>query len=394
MEHMNYTTNKFVNQNKPISKFYKHLTAIDRKNIERLLKLKDDKHYSGPKITIQYIANVIGFDKSTVSREIKRGMLQTGYNASGPIKHYAWDVGERIAKKRSNRTKQKTKLNSNNIEIRRLAKIINKEKISPEDAIYQYELYYNEKFPICLKTVYKYIRKRIIKLRKGILRYYKEIRVIKAPKEAKRIQKGDNISKRPNEAENRLEIGHWEGDTIYGSRDGSKECLLTLVDRRGRLFLVFKLPDRTAKSVVKTFDEIEIKIGTYNFVKLFISVTFDNGVEFTKIEEMEASCLKEAAQRIKTYFANAYHSWERATNENTNGWVRYYFPKGTNFSSVSNEKLRIVMNKINYSVRRVLGGMSSMEFCEKERPELIEILNKLGIENPYQNIGSYLDAIV
>ena len=156
--------------------------------------------------------------------------------------------------------------------------------------------------------------------------------------------------------------------------------------------LCFKLPNRTAESVVEKFDEIECRIGTRDFVKLFATITFDNGVEFSKIDEIEASALTEKAKRIKTYFANAYHSWERGTNENTNGWVRHYFPKGTDFSTVSEKQLLRVMNKINYGKRRVLGGMSAIKFYKRNNPEVAAILEQLGVENPYKNMGSYLAA--
>lgn len=231
--------------------------------------------------------------------------------------------------------------------------------ISPEDAIDKYEKHFNEKFPICLKTAYKYIRLKIIKVRKGALRKFRFDRVKKEPKVEKRLQKGDNISKRPIEADLRLNIGHWEGDTIYGKR-GTKECLLTLVDRWTRITLAFKLPDRTATSVVEALNKMEIKIGTLNFVKLFKTLTLDNGLEFSKIDQLETSVLNEHSKRIKTYFANAYRSWERGTNENTNGWIRHYFPKGTDFSSISEKKLAREINKINYGKRRILGGVSSI----------------------------------
>lgn len=352
-----------------------------------------DSEYSGPKITLAYIATQTGFNRSTISREIKRGLYQTGRNASGAIIKYQWDVGDRLARGRSNRSHQKTKLNANSVEILRLAAIINHEHISPEDAIDKYEKFYNTEFPICLKTVYKYIRRNVMKIHKGILRFFDVQKTKKTSEIGKKIQKGDNISKRPEEAENRLIIGHWEGDTVYGPRNGSKECLLTLVERRGRLLLAFKLKDRTADSVVKKFDELENIIGTENFVKLFLSMTFDNGLEFSKITELEKSSLVEKAQRIKTYFANAYHSWERGSNENANGSIRYYFPKGTDFKDVSDKKLAKVINKINYAKRHVLKGQSAVDLVKQEQPELFKIIEQLGVVNPYQNMGTYLNAI-
>ncbi|HHX67181.1 MAG TPA: IS30 family transposase [Gallicola sp.] len=394
MEHLNYITSTNTIQPITTRKFFNHLSKTDRQNIERLLRLRNDPNYNGPKITLAYIASQTGFNKSTISREIKRGTFQSGFNASGPIKNYAWDVGQRIAKERSNSSHQKTKLTSNSLEIKRLAAIINHEHISPEDAIDKYEQFFHTKFPVCLKTVYKYIRKKLLVVRKGILRFYDVRKKPKTSNTIKSLQKGDNISKRPIEAENRLIIGHWEGDTVYSPRNGGKECLLTLVDRRSRLLLAFKLPDRTATSVVNKFNEIENKIGTENFVKLFSTITFDNGGEFSKVFEMEKSSLLENAQRIKTYFANAYHSWERGSNENANGWIRYYFPKGTAFTNVSERKLLHKINKINFAKRNILNGISAVELFKQEKPELLNIIEQLGITNPYQNMGTYLNNII
>lgn len=166
MEHQNYITS--INTNQPITtrKFFNHLSKTDRQNIERFLRLRNDPKYTGPKITLSYIASQTGFHKSTISREIKRGSFQSGFNASGPIINYAWDVGQRISQERSNRSHQKTKLTTDSIEMRRLAAIINHERISPEDAIDKYERFYHTNYPVCLKTVYKYIRKKLISVRK------------------------------------------------------------------------------------------------------------------------------------------------------------------------------------------------------------------------------------
>jgi IS30 family transposase len=160
------------------------------------------------------------------------------------------------------------------------------------------------------------------------------------------------------------------------------------------LLLAFKLPDRTAASVVNKLNEIENRIGAENFVKLFSTITFDNGKEFSRVSEIEKSTINENAQRIKTYFANAYHSWERGSNENANGWIRYYFPKGTIFKNVSDRKLLNKINKINFAKRNILNGLSAVELFKQEKPELLNIIEKLGITNPYQNMGSYLNDLI
>jgi IS30 family transposase len=392
MEQKDYSIENCETQRIAPKKFYQHLTETDRKNLERFLRLKQDKNYKGPKITYEYIGQQLGIHKSTVSREIKRGLWNTKTDASGRHYEYRSDVGQRVAKERSNRKRQRTKLKKGHIALERLTEIINREKTSPYNAFDLYEQHYGEKFPISLKTFYKYLRRRMVNVKPSALRRFSFAKPKKAPKVGKRIQKGDNIAMRPQEAEMRLEIGHWEGDTIIGKR-GTKACSLTLVDRCGRIVLGFKIPDRSAESVKRTFDGIEKKIGSSNFVKLFRTLTLDNSSEFSDVSGIEKSALEEEAQRIKLYFANAYHSWERGTNENANGWIRYYFPKGTDFSSISEKRFQKVINKINFSKRRILGGISAAEFCKRNNPELFQILELLGFSNPFLNMGSYLDKI-
>lgn len=218
MEQKDYTIENCETQRIAPKKFYQHLTETDRKNLERFLRLKQDKNYKGPKITYEYIGQQLGIHKSTVSREIKRGLWNTKTDASGRHYEYRSDVGQRVAKERSNRKRQRTKLKKGHIALERLTEIINREKTSPYNAFDLYEQHYGEKFPISLKTFYKYLRRRMVNVKPSALRRFSFAKPKKAPKVGKRIQKGDNIAMRPQEAEMRLEIGHWEGDTIIGKR--------------------------------------------------------------------------------------------------------------------------------------------------------------------------------
>lgn len=282
-------------------------------------------------------------------------------------------------------------LNSS-IEIKNLSNLINNEKISPEVAIYLYERYFESKFPICLKTVYKYIKRKIIKIKPGILRHVNYYKAKKDPKIGKRIQKGDNISKRPEEANNREVFGHWEGDTVYSSR-GDKSCLLTLVERKTRFLITVKIPDRTSESVVKGIDCLQEKLGINSFKKFFKTITFDNGTEFSRIDQIENSNGDPNCHRTKTYFANAYHSWERGTNENTNGWIRYYFPKGIFFDSISENTIANKTNKINFSMRKILGRKSAYEQFIVEDDTFKIDLTKIGVYDPFDKIGTYLVTV-
>ena len=92
---------------------------------------------------------------------------------------------------------------------------------------------------------------------------------------------------------------------------------------------------------------------------IFKSITFDNGTEFAAAEELERSCVNKRLPRTKVYFCHPYSSWERGTNENTNGMIRRRFPKGTNFAAVTNAQIAQAENWINNYPRKILGYKSS-----------------------------------
>jgi len=122
--------------------------------------------------------------------------------------------------------------------------------------------------------------------------------------------------------EDRSEPGHYEGDTVMG-RDG-RHCVLTLVERKTRRTSILKLPARQAVEVNKALIR-EVRAGRLQMK----SLTLDNGTEFHGFKELQQKL------GIKVYFARPYHSWERGTNENTNGLIRQYLPKGSCFKNLT-----------------------------------------------------------
>lgn len=157
-----------------------------------------------------------------------------------------------------------------------------------------------------------------------------------------------SIEQRPAVINERGRIGDLEGDTVIGANHKGK--LLTLVDRSSRYTIIEKLENKTAEltsdTVIKAINSSEVP---------FLSVTFDNGKEFTLHEKMT----KETGLPI--YFAHPYSSYERGTNENTNGLIRQYFPKKTDLSKVSKSAVKRVENLINNRPREVLGFKTAYE---------------------------------
>ena len=160
------------------------------------------------------------------------------------------------------------------------------------------------------------------------------------------------ISERPAEVEAREGVGHWEADTVAGA--GSKDCVLTLVERKTGLVLVGKLADRTAGALSRRAVGLIRSSGAR-----FETVTADNGTEFHDYGRIE----------VRTgavfYFARPYHSWERGSNENANGLLRQYLPKGTSMAALSQPRCNVIARKLNTRPRKRLGFRTPLE-CYNE----------------------------
>ena len=346
--------------------------------------LKNTDNYSGPKITLQYIANEIGCNKSTISREIKRGLYKDfDPNLGTPRTRYLASYGQGGADKNKKRSHYKYKLSPDSKELKEIAYYINN-GADPLTALHLYKEKHGEDFPICEKSIYNYFHRKMLKIKKGKM----TIRKIHVKKEKvqKMTQKGDNIDKRPIEANERLEFGHWEGDLIVGSRGGSKECLLTLIERKSRIYLSFKIKNKKSNSVIEMLNNIESIITPEKFKNIFKTITFDNGTEFRDFEKMETSINK--TKRCHIFYANPYHSWERGSNENGNKMMRKYFPKGTDFSAISEKAILIATNKINFSIRKKLGNTSSATLLKKLNDDFYCTIELLGLSNPYLKLIS------
>lgn len=164
-----------------------------------------------------------------------------------------------------------------------------------------------------------------------------------------------DISERPAIVETRSRIGDWEADTIVGAEH--KGAILSLVERKSKYTLLRKLDAATAEN---TSAAIIAKMEPHqSFVH---TITSDNGKEFAGHEEVAAQL------EIGFYFAKPYHAWERGLNENTNGLVRQYFPKGSSFVTVSDEDVQRVQNLLNSRPRKTLKFKSPNEVFFAKNP--------------------------
>ncbi|MFP5528735.1 IS30 family transposase, partial [Peptococcus simiae] len=139
---------------------------------------------------------------------------------------------------------------------------------------------------------------------------------------------GLSIHDRPEEVEDRMSIGHWEADSVLSPRNKSKACVATFLERKSRLYLAFKMPDRTAVSMRDSIVQLAKMVGSS-----LETITSDRGKEFACYEEIQESL------KVPIYFADPGSPYQRGSNENANGLLREFFPKTTDFSKVSEDAL-------------------------------------------------------
>jgi transposase, IS30 family len=140
----------------------------------------------------------------------------------------------------------------------------------------------------------------------------------------------------------------------------SKEALLTLVERKTRMMIVRKIPDKTQESVLRAMRSIEASMGSKVFRAIFKSITADSGSEFLDVENMEKSAFSKKL-RVTLYYAHPYSSYERGSNENGNRMIRRFIAKGSNIADFTRSFITWVQNWINHYLRKILNYKSAME---------------------------------
>ena len=208
---------------------------------------------------------------------------------------------------------------------------------------------------ISFKSIYRWIYDGTILL--GDLSCLRQKGKRRKPRETRgRFNIGTSIHQRPKEVKNRETFGHWELDTIVSSRGKSKGCLATFVERQTRFYVAIKLENRSASEMYRAINELY-----EHFPKdTFKTYTVDRGKEFACYSEVETNL------NVPVYFADAYSSWQRGSNENANGLLREFFPKKTDLARISDQEINMALCLINHRPRKCLDWKTSFElFHEK-----------------------------
>lgn len=241
---------------------------------------------------------------------------------------------------------------------------------------------------ISYESIYRYIyshpqgniNKKLIKL---LVRKKSRRRKLKRREgHSSKIKDGTSIELRPGEVEDRIEVGHWEGDLLIGPKQNS--CMGSLVERKTRYALLVKLVNKKSQTVCMAFAKKLNKIP----VIYRKTMTYDNGVEMAEHQ------LLTNQTGMDIYFAHPYSSWERGTNENTNGLIRRFYPKKTDFNTISNADLDILQNRLNNRPRKVLGyytpeEMFYLEIKKTKKYDNDKMVLEMGNKSP-KDLFSFL----
>jgi len=336
-------------RNSSTKKEYVHLKESERFKIEVLLA--DGKKAAA-------ISRLLKRDKSTIYREIKRGtVMRERWDRLGEEPRYRAHVGQTEHEKRGKNKERSLKIGKDK-ELEAYIRIwLVEKKFSPDAVIGQIKTD-GLKFEgmICTKTLYNYIDAEIFAGISNKDLWQKRNKPSRKYRPVGRISRTNrlcrSIEKRPKAVEERLEYGHWEGDTVKGPL-GSKASLITLTERKSREEIIIQVASASQAEIKAAIDGLEQKYGPAFRIK-FRSITFDNGVEFLDWRSLEISLLG-AGRRTTIYFAHSYSSWERGTNENHNRMIRRFIPKGTNIALLDDQEIQRIQDWMNDYPRKILG---------------------------------------
>jgi len=320
----------------------KELTFPQREEISRLLVLP---------LSLAEIGRRIGKSRSCISREVHQGSV-------GRKTYRAFSA--HLSARQKKRLQGRKRRLDHNMELREIVFSWLKRKWSPEQIAKRLVTEYPDRKDMCIspETIYSYLyvhpKEQLRRELLACLRRQRQVRVKRRkpgdPAETRgKIPNMTSIDERPKDINDRIIPGHWEGDLIVGLRKQS--AIGTLTERTTRITIIVPLRDSNSETVRKAFANAMVKLPR----ELRQSLTYDQG------KEMKQHQLFTEKTKVKVYFAHRASPWERGTNENTNGLIRQYFPKGTDFNLISSRKLKQAQAELNDRPRKCLGFRKPIE---------------------------------
>lgn len=367
---------------------FKHLTPEDRISIEIL-------HTAG--FNNAFIGAFVGKDRSSIKREIDKNAIEIWdiNSTKSPykekkqinIKYYSSEKAQKNAEENKLKNRKKCKLDRYpNLKWAVVALLKEKNidyspdviaNLSKEGKIKDAET------SIGTNAIY-----RAVKARKYVLTindlphgrgYFKKQNnnPHTQTKEINERKKEISIEVMPEEIKNKETDTHFEGDSVVGVKKGTHQTLITLVNTASQFLLIRRSENKTGQATVNVLDKLEEEIPQLS--EIMESLLLDNGIEFSKIEEMMRSSKDKEKKRFQIYFTHPYASYERGCNENKNRLIRRYFKKGKQVEDLSDEDILNIARKINNMPRKALGYRTPLEVFENN-------LKKKGIDTSFLDI--------
>jgi IS30 family transposase len=304
--------------------------------------------------TQKEIASIIGRDKSTISRELSRNLHQKFYV-------YLPDTAQRKTEKRKVQSRKQQYLDRD-LELKQYVLTKLKTGWSPEQIEGRIEIDLDKY--LNYESIYQYIYS-LAGRKENLRQYLRRAHRIRRKKNGRKHHKGKipnriDISLRPKDIETRSEFGHWEGDSLIYKRH--TQSLATYTERKTRFIVAKKAKDRTAQERVRLTNCYYVQLPP----EARRTVTYDNGLEFSAHEEISSTL------GIDIYFARPYASWQRGSNENSNGLIRWYLPKDIDLDFLTDEELDAIIKLINDRPRKCLNWKTSSEAFNEEMNKIIK----------------------
>jgi IS30 family transposase len=346
MDNPNYTTD---------SRKHKHLNFEERVLIQ--IRLKEG-------VSSYCIAQELSRAKNTVLNEIRRGTVPQ-IKQHKTVHIYLADAGKSTYERNRQNCQRKNQRLMCNAFITYVCEKVLKDHWSL-DSCYGYAVL-NKLFlrteMVCTKTLYNYIDAGLLQIKNLDLPV--KVRLNTKPKRTRtnKIKLGRSIDERPAYIAARNEFGHWEIDTVIGSKVKGDEVLLTLVERMTRHIITRKIPGKGSSAVTKGLALLKSEYGD-RFDRVFKTITSDNGLEFSNLSKLEEN------GETKIYFAHPYSSCERGTNERHNGLLRRFIPKSKRIEGYSFDEIAFISDWCNTLPRRILGYQTPEELFEIHLDEI------------------------
>ena len=339
MDHTQDTTKREKN---------KHFSYGDRRELQGMLSNESIRY------SLRQLARHFNCAPNTIRNELKRGAHPNTGRYGAKRAQNAYEISHANSIKKSRRF-----LSSKFVSW--VVKMV-LEKCWSLDACYGYakaHSLYEDSEMVCVKTLYNYVDSMLLALRNIDLPL--KVRRRKRRRNVKENLKhlGRSIDERPNEIASRNEFGHWEIDTVIGSKSKGDNVVLTLVERLTRKYIAIKIDGKTASAVSAAMQSLQKYYGD-KFSQIFKTITSDNGSEFAELAELENNTT------TKVYFAHPYSSWERGSNERHNGLLRRMVPKGKRIDKYTSDDILFTADWCNLLPRRILEYKTPDDLFENE----------------------------